>query len=100
MPGSGFMNDRIVCGNPNSARFVLGLFRPGLRAEGVEPKSVSTVRADLQFQIFQRIDHPLVFVIVLQQRIGFDHALDQFRGTADFPVFGSIGIGIPFRCIT
>ena len=57
----------------------------GLGSERIEPEPVAAVGADFQLQVLHRVDHPLVFVIFLQQRIGLDHAFDQLGGAAEFP---------------
>ena len=59
----------------------------GLGSERIEPEPVATIGADFQLQVLHGIDHPLVFVIFLQQRIGLDHAFDQLGGAAEFPGF-------------
>ena len=74
-----------MCGSPRTHRLVLGLLRPVLVPKRIEPEPIATVGADFQFQVLHRVDHPLVFVIFLQQRIGLDHAFDQPGGAAEFP---------------
>ena len=94
------MNDRMVCGSPEQRAVGARIVAAGLGAERIEPEPVAAVGADFQFQIFHRIDHPLVFVIFLQQRIGLDHAFDQLGGAAEFPGLRIDGIGMPLSRIT
>ena len=56
----------------------------GLLAERIEPEPIAAVGTDFQFQVLHGVDHPLVFVILFQQRIGLDHAFDQLGGAAEF----------------
>ena len=52
MPGPGLMNERMVCGSPKMARFVLGLFRPVFVPNGLSQNLLRLSEPISSFKFF------------------------------------------------